>query len=438
MATQITNYQCPACTGPLQFSPYTGKLECEYCGSSFTTEEVDAYYAEENRKAQEAAAAQQNEGTTETAPETGGWGADSANMRAYNCPSCGAELICDDTTAASACPYCGNPNVVPGQFRDERKPEYVIPFRVGKEQTVEALRNHYRGKPLLPKAFAGENHLQEVKGVYVPFWLFDGEARADVTFAATKSRTVTTPSERITTTEHYRVRRIGTVNFDKVPVDASSKMPDAHMDAIEPYDYSEIKPFSMAYLPGFLAERYDLDAEKCADRVETRCKNSAVDAMQSDVTGYTSCNVEQANVRLSRDAAQYALLPVWLLSTRWQEKNYLFAMNGQTGRLIGDLPVSKGKLAVWFVGLFALFTMLGYLMFPIESALIGGAVIAGVVCAVMAGMMKTAVKKTDAHGYITAGGARITGRYDQFLRRTVTRQPLNNDPKGAASGRPGK
>ena len=419
MATQVTNYQCPACTGPLQFSPHTGKLECEYCGSSFTTEEVDAYYAEENRKAQ------QSGQRAERQPDENAWGADSANMRAYNCPSCGAELICDDTTAASACPYCGNPNVVPGQFRDERKPDYVIPFRVGKEQAVEALRRHYKGKPLLPKAFAAENHLQEVKGVYVPFWLFDGTAHADVTFSATKSKTVTTPTERITTTEHYQVRRSGTVEFEKVPVDASTKMPDAHMDAIEPYNYEEITPFSMSYLPGFLAERFDQDADQCARRVEERCRNSAVEAMEADVTGYSTCDVQQANVKISRDTARYALLPVWLLSTTWQEKNYLFAMNGQTGKLIGDLPVSKGKLAAWFAGLFVLFTVLGSAMFPIEGALIGGAVIAGVVCAVMAGTMKTAVMQSDAQGYITAGGARITGRSDQFLRRSVSRQPVS-------------
>lgn len=435
MATELTNYQCPACTGPLQFSPETGKLECEYCGSSFTVAEADAYYAEQNRKAQERSAeAETDASENPEASSSSGWGADGDRMRAYNCPSCGAELICDETTAASSCPYCGNPTVVPGQFRDDRKPEYVIPFRVGKEQAVEALRQHYKGKPLLPKAFAAENHLQEVKGVYVPFWLFDGNAQADVTFDASKSHTVTTPSERIVTTEHYHVRRSGNVEFEKVPVDASAKMPDAHMDAIEPYDYSEIKPFSMSYLPGFLAERYDMDSEKCAARVEERCRNSAIEAMRSDVTGYNSCAVKQADVKISRDTAQYAMLPVWLLSTRWQDKNYLFAMNGQTGKLIGDLPVSKGKLAAWFAGLFLVFSILGALMFPIEGALLGGAGIAAIVCAVMAGMMKTAVKQTDAHGYIPVNGAKITSRADRFLRRDVTRHPVQSGNNNSGSG----
>ena len=244
MATQITNYQCPGCTGPLQFSAATGRLECEYCMSSFTPEEIEALYAQKNEKAEEAARQAQQEEE---------WNAE--NMRAYSCPSCGAELLCDVTTAATACPYCGNPTVVPGQFADIQKPDYVIPFQVDKDTAVAGLKQHYKGKPLLPGSFAKENHLQEIKGVYVPFWLYDGEATADVTFSASRSRVHTTPKERITTTEHYRVERRGTVAFEKVPVDGSTKMPDTHMDAIEPFDYEKMEPFSMAYLPGFLADK---------------------------------------------------------------------------------------------------------------------------------------------------------------------------------------
>lgn len=416
MATQITNYQCPSCTGPLQFSASTGKLECEYCCSSFTPEEIEAYYAEKNEQAETAAR------------QTGEWNAE--NMRSYLCPSCGAELLCDVTTAATSCPYCGNPTVVPGQFADVKKPDYVIPFKVDKDAAVAALKQHYKGKPLLPGEFARESHLEEVKGVYVPFWLFDGNAKADVTFSATRSHVHTTPRERVITTEHYRVERSGNVSFEKVPVDGSTKMPDSHMDAIEPFDYSQMEPFSMAYLPGFLADKYDVDAETSAERAKERCRNSAIAAMEETVTGYSTCSVQQANVRLDRSRTSYALLPVWLLSTKWQDKNYLFAMNGQTGKLIGDLPVSMGKLAIWFAGLFAVFAAIGWLLFEMEAGLIGGAVIAAVVCAIMAGTMKTARLQTDAHAYIPGSGVTLTGRSDRFLHRTVSRQPINNGSQG--------
>lgn len=414
MATQITNYQCPSCTGPLQFSAATGKLECEYCGSGFTVEEIEKLYEEKNEKAEAAA---------ENAQATGEW--DPEHMRAYACPSCGAELLCDVTTAATACPYCGNPTVVPGQFSDVKKPDYVIPFMVEKNAAVAALKQHYKGKPLLPGSFAKESHLEEVKGVYVPFWLYDGEADADVTFSATRSRVHNTPKERITTTEYFRLERSGSVSFEKVPVDGSTKMPDGHMDAIEPFDYEKLEPFSMAYLPGFLADKYDVDAESCADRAKARCRNSAIAAMEETVTGYSTCAVQHADVQIKQKEIHYALLPVWLLSTRWQNKNYLFAMNGQTGKLVGDLPVSKGRLALWFAGLFAVFAAIGWLLFEAEAGLIGGAIIAAIVCAIMAGTMKTAHRKTDAHAYIPSSGVTLRHRMDHFTHRTVSRQPIN-------------
>ena len=412
MATQITNYQCPSCTGPLQFSATTGRLECEYCGSGYSVEEIEALYTEKNEKAEAAAVA-------------GDWNAES--MRAYICPSCGTELLCDRTTAATACPYCGNPSVVPGQFADVQKPDYVIPFAVDKEGAVAALKNHYKGKILLPGSFAKDSHLEEVKGVYVPFWLYDGDAEADVVFRATRSRVHTTPNERITTTEYYRVERGGTVAFEKVPVDGSTKMPDGHMDAIEPFDYEKMEPFSMAYLPGFLADKYDQDADTCAQRAQERCRNSAIAAMESTVTGYSGSTVEQANVQMHQGRVSYALLPVWMLSTRWQDKNYLFAMNGQTGKLVGDLPVSKGRLALLFAGVFAFLAVLGTALFELEAGLIGGAIFAAIVCLIMAGTMKTANVRTDANAYIPSSGVRLRHRMDVFTHRTVTRQPINRD-----------
>lgn len=344
MSTRITNYQCPACTGPMHFDGQTGKLRCDYCDSTYTVEEIEALFEEKNERAE-----------SQPIPESTSseWGEDAEKMSAYNCPSCGAELICEKTTAATACPYCGNPAIVPGQFSGNKKPDVIIPFKLSKEQAIEALKKHYQGKPLLPKAFSQESHLQEIKGVYVPFWLFDGEVTADVTFKTTRTHTHRTSNERIITTDHYEVWRKGTVGFTHVPVDGASKMPDEYMDAIEPFDYGELKPFSLSYLPGFLADKYDVAPEECADRVEGRCRSTALGAMRQTVIGYESCIPVREDVQVRCGEPDYALLPVWLLSTRWKDKVYLFAMNGQTGRLVGDLPISRQRLAAWFGGIFA-------------------------------------------------------------------------------------
>ena len=358
MATQVTNYQCPACTGPLHYAGASGKLECDYCGSAYDIAEIEKLYAGKEAQAETraAAAAAQAQEEAELGKDQGKYTANGKNwspegMKAYRCPSCGAELICDETTAATSCPYCGNPSIVPGQFTDMRRPDYVLPFKLDKKAAEDALRKYYKGKKLLPKAFSAENHIQEIKGVYVPFWLYDGEADADVSYAATRVFTTARGNERITTTEHYQVRRAGTVSFERIPVDASSKMPDEHMDSIEPFDYNELKPFSTAYLPGYLADKYDEDAEKCAQRADQRAKATALNVMRDSVKGYATCIPTRENVRLRRGAVKYALMPVWMLSTQWKGQNFLFAMNGQTGKLIGDLPISKGRLLGWFAGI---------------------------------------------------------------------------------------
>ena len=367
MPSQITNYQCPACTGPLHFDGAKGKLSCEYCGSEFTVQEIEALYEQKNEQAEQAAAQQAAKdeaaaqqaaaeaaemgGEWDTSDMSGDWGADAEGMKAYNCPSCGAELMCEASTAATSCPYCGNPTIVPSQFSGTLKPDVVIPFKLSREEAVTALKKHYKGKKLLPKSFTDANHIEEIKGVYVPFWLFDGDAYADMEFDATRSHITRLGNEEITTTEHFRVRRAGTVSFEKIPVDASSKMPDAHMDAIEPFDYSELKPFSKAYMPGFLADIYDVSAEKCSARADERATNSAVEIIRSSVTGYQTCVTTSKNVSLRRGKVRYAMLPVWMLSTRYKGQSFLFAMNGQTGKLIGDLPVSKGRYWAWFFGI---------------------------------------------------------------------------------------
>ncbi len=349
MAVQATNYQCPACTGPLHFVGASGKLECDYCGQSFEVAEIEALYAGKDSAA--AAAQQAAQQKAEAAAEDGfdtsalqqDWGADGAGMKAYNCPSCGAQLLCDATTAATSCPYCGNNTILPGQFGGTLKPELIIPFKLDKTAAVAALKKHYSKKLFLPRAFSAANHLEEVKGLYVPFWLFDAGAQADCRFHATRSHARREGDYRVVVTNHFDVRRCGSMEFQRVPVDGSKKMPDDYMDSIEPFDYNELKPFSTAYLPGYLADRYDVSAEESVPRVEGRCRGSAAEQMRRDVIGYETVTLASSSVQLQRGKVHYALLPVWTLLTKWKDRDYLFMMNGQTGRMVGDLPVSKAK-----------------------------------------------------------------------------------------------
>ena len=358
MPTQVTEFKCPACTAPLHFSEETGRLECDYCGSSFSVEEMESRSAEKEQQAAEAfekaAAEAKADAKNWDGPDAqDSWGEAGTHLKTYSCPSCGAELICDAATAATSCPYCGNNAIIPGQFRGALKPELVIPFQIGKDEAVKALKAHYKGKPFLPKSFSDENHIQEIKGIYVPFWLFDGQAEADVSFAATRSTVMVTGRERITTTRHFDVRRAGTVSFEKIPVDASKKMPDDYMDSLEPFRYDAMVPFSTAYLPGFFADIPDVSIEECSLRAELRATDTAVESMSRQVSGYETCVPTRKDAQLRRGKVRCALLPVWLLSTQWEGQNFLFAMNGQTGKMVSDLPVSKKRYWAWWGGLTA-------------------------------------------------------------------------------------
>ena len=364
MPAQVTNYQCPACTGPLHFVGASGKLQCDYCGSVYNIADIEALMAEKDAKASDAFQKENaknkqdnknknnnNGDNWDTSGLNQNWNEDG--LHSYNCPSCGAELICDASTAATSCPYCGNPTIVPGQFSGTLKPDFVIPFKLDQKAAEATLKKHYKGRPFLPSAFTSQNHIEKIQGVYVPFWLYDGVADADAEFHATRSSSHREGDYEVTVTRHFDVRRAGDIRFEKVPVDASSKMPDDHMDSIEPYDYQDLKTFSTAYLPGYLADRYDVSVQDCAKRADKRCENTALQELENTVTGYDSVSITRSNIRLRRGKVSYALMPVYMLNTKWGGKDFLFAMNGQTGKMVGDLPISWGKFWLTFAAIAA-------------------------------------------------------------------------------------
>ena len=379
---ETTTYQCPNCQGRLRFDNELGKLKCDFCDSEFEAEEIERLYAEKQEAADKKAESEAKAGAeaahdqeaAESTPERGDapaaapvqgedpidtylrnahWeGLDEEQLRSFNCSSCGAQLLVDQVTAVTSCPYCGNNAVVPGQLADMLKPDYVIPFKLDKDAAVAALKSYYNGKKFLPNGFTEGNHLEEVQGIYVPFWLYSGTGSADVTFNARNIRTWSDSENNYTETDHYLVERAGTMEFHRVPVDGSTKMPDAHMDAIEPFDYSEMVPFSVGYLPGFLTDRYDQGVKTCEQRANKRVEATCVDTMRDTVSGYMEVDVKGASTQLALNDVAYALLPVWMLHTKWNGEDYLFAMNGQTGRLVGDLPIDNGKVVRWSLTLF--------------------------------------------------------------------------------------
>lgn len=340
----IQEYKCPCCGGAIAFDSTIQKMKCPYCDTEFEMETLASYDSELRSEQTDDMNWQLASGDT--------WQEDgSGGLNAYVCNSCGGEIACDENTAATSCPFCGNPVVMTGRLAGALRPDYVIPFKVDKRAAKEALKKHYEGKRLLPKVFKDENHINEVKGVYVPFWLFDTGADVNMRYKATKVRTWSDSQYDYTETKFYAVSRGGKLGFEKVPVDGSARMPDDLMESIEPFDFSEAVDFQTAYLAGYLADKYDVDAEKSVERANERIRKSAEDAFYETVKGYATVMKETGSIRLQNGRVTYALFPVWLLSTTWNGQNYLFAMNGQTGKMVGNLPLDKAAYKKWLFGL---------------------------------------------------------------------------------------
>ena len=340
----MQEYKCPCCGGAIAFDTASQKMKCPYCDSEFEMDALKAYDEELNSQKAEDMSWDTQAGSQWADSET-------ENLGTYSCQSCGGEIVGDETTAATSCPYCGNPVVFMGQFKGDLKPDFVIPFKLDKKAAKEALLNHYKGKVLLPKVFKDQNHVDEIKGVYVPFWLFDADADANIRYRATKVRRWSDSNYNYTETSYFAVMRDGEISFERVPVDGSSKMPDDLMESIEPFNFNEAVDFQTAYLAGYLADKYDVDAQQSIDRANTRIKRSVEESFKRTVKGFTTVTPESSSIRLSNGQAKYALYPVWILNTTWKDKKYLFAMHGQTGKFVGDLPMDKSLLGKWFAGI---------------------------------------------------------------------------------------
>lgn len=345
----LQEYKCPCCGGAIAFDSTLQKMKCPFCDTEFEMEALEGYDEELNNEPEEnmswdtAAGSEWQEG-------------EQSGLRSYVCKSCGGEIVGDDTLAASSCPFCGNPIVVMGQFSGDLRPDYVIPFKLDKKAAKAGLKKHLEGKRLLPKVFKDQNHIDEIKGVYVPFWLFDTDVDASIRFRATTVRSWSDSNYDYTETSHYMVQRGGSIGFNQVPVDGSFKMADDLMESIEPFDFSEAVPFQTAYLAGYMADKYDVNAEESVERANERVKRSTEEAFAATAAGYTTITPENSSVQLHGGIAKYALYPVWLLNTTWKGRQYIFAMNGQTGKFVGDLPIDSGAVKRWTIGLAAIFS----------------------------------------------------------------------------------
>ncbi len=341
MSENIIKYQCPSCHAPLHFDANEQMIVCDFCDSKYPED----YFNEQEQNAEsdvdfDEQIDWEEQSTISTMTQSHEI---MDNQTGFNCTSCGAEVVSDGNTAATECMYCGNPIVLTDNVSGMLKPDLILPFKIDKTQAESKLEQFYLKKILLPKEFKDRNRISKIVGMYVPFWLYSAKGDGGVSYNATKVRSWRDGDYIVTETRHFKVKRAGSLEFEKIPVDASKKMEDNYMDGLEPYNYSDLEDFSPQYMAGYFADKFDVDVDTCLHRASARVVNSTKDKFKSTVSGYTTVSETFSNVRMISDSVKYSLLPVWMLNTKFEDKIYQFAINGQTGKVSGDLPIDKKK-----------------------------------------------------------------------------------------------
>ena len=271
--------KCQSCGANVKFNPTTQKWDCEYCGNSYEIGEFEK---------------QQEKETKENL---------DFEIDEYTCPNCGATVVTDANTVATHCVYCGNTTIMKNRLQGEFKPDKLIPFKTTKEEAIEEFKKNVKKKWFAPSDFHDEKNIEKITGVYIPFWLYDSQMNGNIQSRATQIRRWSSGNYDYTETSTFRCTRSGELEIEDLPVDSSTKFKDEIMDSIEPYNYSEFKPFNRSYL-----------------------------------------TVDNSDVNINSGEVEYALLPVWMLNIKFKEKMYTFAMNGQTKKVVGTVPMDSGKV----------------------------------------------------------------------------------------------
>lgn len=333
----VSHSKCPMCGAELKYTPEQDAWQCEFCGEIFHEEDLKDAASEEAASKQTFVDADEDEVATD---ETEG-----IKMVKYKCSYCGAEVITAEDTSATFCVYCHRPLTLIEQLSGSFRPDKVLPFKKTKDDAMTAFKEYTKNKPLLPDNFFDDLNIQKVMGVYLPFYVYDYGISVHASGNASKVSSVRSGDYQITTTRNYRVERGGTMEFENIPVDASTKIPDDIMDSIEPFDFVDMKDFNSNYLSGFLAQRYDQTKDEVEERAKTRAKGTSKEMLQSTMGMYNGAkNLNIDDYQETSAASRYVLLPVWLLYTEYNGEFYIFAMNGQSGKFIGNLPIDKKKL----------------------------------------------------------------------------------------------
>lgn len=336
----LLNYKCPSCGASITYDPSQDKGACEYCGSTFSLEELEDYAKKSGSKEEISRAT------------------DTEEMTGYTCDNCGAEVVSDATTSATFCYYCHSPVILKPQLAGDFKPDYIVPFAIDKKKAQETFLSWARKQTYVPRSFTESSQLEKITGIYLPYWFADVKTQVDVQGVGSTSRVYTRGNTEYTDHEDYAVKAQGAFDIQHIPELAFTQIDRDLVKSVDDFSQAQLRDFNMLYLSGFFSERYDIHQEEALPKLMEQAKNYAEDFVASQFSGYDSVRREVDQIDTQVQKISYVLLPTWILTYQYLGKNYIYMLNGLNGQAYGELPVDQTKLGIRSGIIFAILMVL--------------------------------------------------------------------------------
>jgi predicted outer membrane repeat protein len=344
MAESTVIYKCPNCDAGLLFNAEKQCFCCDFCMSEFSESELNA-----------TASAERAERAERENAEFAGF------VNEYNCPSCGAEIITDKSTVADFCYYCHNPVVLSDRVSGALKPSKIIPFKFDREEAKETFLRYTKKKHFLPKDYFSAENAEKITGIYYPFWVTDADTDAKLSTVGHRVRSWRSGNYRYTETSNFAINRGGAIHFEDITTSAISEEDKKMLEGVLPYPLDAYVDFSMPYLLGYAAKKRDVERDAASPEVRDRMHSYATTLLRNTISGYTSVDSPRVGINIQSAHFEYSLLPIWILTYRKKSKRkdkvYTYAMNGHTGKIYGELPISIPKILALFGSVAAVLTL---------------------------------------------------------------------------------
>ncbi len=321
------SYSCGACGGTVHFDPDTQNLKCEYCSSitEFTPPEIEieAYDLEAGLE----------QCNTDWKQES----------RVIHCDSCGAETVLEGRNTSQSCAFCDSPHVSDIDSQPGIKPESLIPFQLCEAKAKQSFKKWIKGKFFADTKAKSAHRMDNIKGVYVPYWVFDTDTTTS--YKGKRGKRVRTGSgkNRRTSTRWTNVSGVYEKNFRNVNICGSDQIKKMGLSEKMEYKFEELKGYSPVYLSGFVAEKYIRGVEDSWEICKNKIKKAIVSGIKRQIGGdrqqVTSMKTQYENTKY-----KHVLCPIFVSVYKYKDKEYPFIVNGQSGKIEGKYPLSVPKV----------------------------------------------------------------------------------------------